>query len=42
MVDDDDKKTGKTDGLVLGKEEWEIVKIVGNKRGGNGYEYKVC
>ena len=27
---------------VLGEEEWEIVRIVGKRRRGKGYEYKVC
>ena len=29
-------------GLVLDEEEWEIAKIVGKRRRGKGYEYKVC
>ena len=27
---------------ALDKEEWEIVRIVGKRRRGKGYEYKVC
>ena len=27
---------------ALGEEEWEIVRIVGKRRRGEGYEYKVC
>ena len=29
-------------GLALDEEEWEIVRIVGKRRRGKGYEYKVC
>ena len=29
-------------GLVLDEEEWEITRIVGKRRRGKGYEYKVC
>ena len=27
---------------ALGEKEWEIVRIVGKRRRGKGYEYKVC
>ena len=27
---------------ALGEEEWEIARIVGKRRRGKGYEYKVC
>ena len=27
---------------ALDKEEWEIVRIVGKRRRGKGYKYKVC
>ncbi len=29
-------------GSALDEEEWEIVRIVGKRRRGKGYEYKVC
>ncbi|KAL2048927.1 hypothetical protein ABVK25_010780 [Lepraria finkii] len=29
-------------GSVLDEEEWEIIRIVGKRRRGKGYEYKVC
>ena len=29
-------------GPALDEEEWEIVRIVGKRRRGKGYEYKVC
>jgi len=29
-------------GSASDEEEWEIVRIVGNRRRGKGYEYKVC
>ena len=29
-------------GSALNEEEWEIVRIVGKRRRGKGYEYKVC
>jgi len=29
-------------GSALHEEEWEIVRIVGKRRRGKGYEYKVC
>ena len=30
------------EGSVLDEAEWEIVRIVGKRRRGKGYEYKVC
>jgi hypothetical protein len=30
------------EGSTLNEEEWEIVRIVGKRRRGKGYEYKVC
>ena len=29
-------------GSALDEEEWEIVRIIGKRRRGKGYEYKVC
>ena len=29
-------------GSALDEEEWEIIRIVGKRRRGKGYEYKVC
>ncbi len=29
-------------GLALDEDEWEIVRIVGKRQRGKGYEYKVC
>jgi len=29
-------------GSALDEEEWKIVRIVGKRRGGKGYDYKVC
>ena len=29
-------------GSALDEEEWEIVRIVGKRRRGKGYEYQVC